>query len=243
MIWLGVVMSIRLQRTVLPTYESAAESVVTDLYQYYPDNLVITWDGSQLDLSPAEPIMVDWPLEIGTTAEKLPETFIRVDLDETNFTESSLLAVNRDTLFINDLQGNWNSTPLSVVLGSQTAELRKENLPDMIEQIRTYVRAVFSVINLAAYLVVPIILIITRLWIGLLESILAFLILKLNGAKLGFLKTFQLGLHIMVIAEIVVQVADWLYPTHQVPLFTLAFWLVFFYIFWQNRRTWTQSLA
>lgn len=241
MVLLGIVMSLRLQQQVLPAYQEAAEAVVTDLYQYYPDELVMKWDGTKLSLSPDEPLRVDWPAGVETSAEMMPDGFIIIDLNQDSFTDSSLLAVNQNTLFINDLQGQWNSLPLVAVLGADEVELRKENLPMIIEQAKQYIRRLFDIIDVAAYAVVPMMLIISRLWIGLLESLLMFLILKLNSLKLSFAKTYQLSLHLLVVTEIVAQLANWLYPTHQLPLFTLTFWLMFLYILGQNRRAWIKS--
>lgn len=243
MVLLSPVVSYRLQQRVFPQYKQLAQQGIAEAAQQFPEDLQINWEDEQLTTSPSASTTISWPQGFNYEEQNLPGSVAYVDTTgETTSTENlnSLFLVTNTRLFMNDLQGNWTDFPLSSMFNTDSFSFNKDNLPELVEVSNLALDGFYRLAIIATYIIAPFVLIGSRLWIGLLESFLAYLVLKMNRSSMSFPKVYQLGLHIMVVVEIIVQVADWIYPNHQLPLFTIGYWLMFVYILWINHRVWVR---
>jgi len=233
MVLLAISWAIRINLKTIPYLQKQVEVNLENIENNYPSDLEISWTGKALEISPAEKLMIPYP--IGFEDPQLPAVFAYLvpmnfssDQFQRESIEDSLLVITTENLFINNLQESWNSAPLSELLPDQQSTLNQTSLPEF--------NNLLNFIKSANFVVLPLVLITSQLWVGFFEAILVFLFFKLNRVKIKFSKTFQLSLHLVIIAEFIHQVTAWLYPNIEIPMFTIAYWLVFTYIFWTQRK-------
>lgn len=244
MILLGISWATRINKRFIPNLQDQVLITLEQLEKNYPENLKITWTGKELEIIPAEILEISYPenFEIDSQFPTLL-AYISPDKLEINqfkdrFEHESLIVITPKELFINNLQDSWTQAPLSELLPTDTATtpLTKESLPNYLDQTKAFFINLLSLTKQINYLAMPLLILLIMLWMGLIESIFLFLFFKLNQINLNFKKTYQLSLHLTVVAETINQVTAWIYPQIQLPMFTLSFWIILIYVFLTQKK-------
>ena len=145
--------------------------------------------------------------------------------------DQSLFVITPEKIYINNLQDSWTQTPLIDLLPPETTVINKSNLPNTLEQTESFIIDLFKIAQKIIFLIMPIWIVIVMLWTSLIESIFIYLFFKLNRISLSFKRTFQLSLHLIVVAETINQLANWIYPHLQLPMLSFSFWILLIYVF------------
>ncbi|MBU0576897.1 DUF1189 domain-containing protein [Patescibacteria group bacterium] len=242
MILLGISWALRINQRIIPQLQQQSEAILKELADNYPENLQLVWTGERIEITPLEILEIQYPthLKIGlqlpprlaylSPDEQTPEQF-----DE-KFANESLFILTPRYLYLNDLRDSWTAMLLTELLPTDPATLSKETLPNYLDQVKLFISRLVTFTQRAIYIVLPAFSIFVMLWVGLIESIFMYLFFKFNQIKLNFKKTYQLSLHLMVVAETINQLTSWLYPKVQLPMFVLSFWIILLYIFWTQRK-------
>lgn len=245
LILLGLLMAVRFNQRSIPQLKTGFNQALAELKNNYPVELMIEWDGSKLELSTDDPITIgypsNWPGILPAEIEQPTQLAYLTDQDLTSdeinkeFTVDSWFVIDQDQLFVSDLNQGWNSQLLSPLF-PEPRSISAENLDQFINEIQQTVESYLQAIQASSYFVIPLALIMTTLWTLLIESVILFLLFKLNRLGLNFGQTFKFSLQVGVVAELVNQLSIWLYPDLNWPMFSLTFWLVTIYVFWTQRR-------
>lgn len=242
MIILGLTLTWRINQRTIPVYQQQINDSLNEIESNFPSELEIYWRGNQLGSSTNEIIEIPYPSSIKKSSQFPPFLgyFIPDDISPDQFpkkfNQESLLVITSKKLFINNLQGAWTDAPLTELFPMEDIALNKNTSPDLILKLKQELKKVFDLTKQLNFIVIPLITILIKFWMSFIESILIFLFFKLNRFSINFIKTLQLSLHLVVMAEIIAQLASWIYPNIQVPMFTLSYWSIFSYIFWTQRK-------
>jgi len=246
MVFLGLSLTWRVNQKLIPSLQHQTNIALDEAVTNYPAELEITWNKNQLKSSTTETIKIAYPSSMEKSSG-LPPTlgyFIPENFSSTQFSnrleQESLFVVTDRNFFINNLQGDWTKAPLTELLPTADVVLNKNTSAEFISKLKQELGKIASFIKKLNFIIIPIGLIIARLWMSFFESILLFLFFKLNKLSLKFSKIIQFSLHLVVVAEIINQVASWLYPNIQVSMLTLAYWSIFGYIFWTQKKYFTK---
>ncbi len=239
---LGLTLAWRINQRTIPAYQQQINNSLNEIETNYPPELKMSWEENQLKSSTNEIIEIPYPNSIEKNPQ-FPPVFgyfipddISHDQFSTKFNQESLLVVTSKKLFINNLQGTWTDAPLTELFPTEDIALNKDTSPEIISKIKQELGKIFDLAKQLNFIVVPLITILIKFWMSLIEAILVFLFFKLNRFTINFTKTLQLSLHLVVVAEIIAQATSWIYPNLQIPMFTLSYWSIFSYIFWTQRK-------
>ncbi len=239
---LGLTLTWRVNQKVMPTLQEQMNVTLDEVVTNYPADLEIVWSENQLRYSAEDAIEISYPSLMGQNSQLPPVFgyFIPGEISSAQFSEKleheSLFVVSSDKFFINDLREAWTDAPLTEILPEEDLVLNKDTSGEFISKFKLEIEEIIPIIKQLNFIAIPIGLIIFRLWMSFLEAILVFLFFKLNKFNLNFGKTIQLSLHLVVVAETIAQIANWIYPNIQISMLVLVYWSVFSYVFWTQRE-------
>lgn len=216
-----------------PIYQRIFSQNATLLQQNYPQDLVVKWDGQKLTTSNNQPIELPYPTDL--PHDQLPTTFAKIvpsasSLDQatTQLNQPAFILITQDHLYLNNSQGGWSPLLLSEVPGFETAfTMTAKNLPDYVATWKTLFDSSLSLFTIAFPMLYFLGIGLIRILSMAINCVFIFYLLKLTGRKLPYLKIFQLGLHISVIAGLVDILTTFVIHGAGMNLFGLAFWLYF----------------
>ncbi len=242
MIILGLAWTLKVNQIIVPAFQQEINNNLDKIEVNYPAELEISWQDNQLESSINEIIEIPYPDSFKQNSQFppifgyfIPEN-ISSEQFSTKFDQKSLLVLTNSKFFINNLQGDWANIPLSEVFPKESIILNKGTASELISKLKDELEKIFYLVKQLNFVVIPLAIIIIKLWMSFLEAILIFLFFKLNRVVLNFKKTLQLSLHLVVVAEVIAQITSWIYPSIQFSMFTLSYWSIFGYIFWTQKK-------
>lgn len=222
------------QQTVLPVLEENLRTQLEESRAYYPENLEISWDGQELQLSTTEPLQMPNPWPSILTQPPFPAT-LAVVTDSSqpaselaaNLAQPPLFMVTRDTLWVSDLQNTWSNIPLQEAPGFESPfTITAESYPWYVSEWQNMVTQASSVLRFLSFFLIPLSYSITKLLTLTFDSLLIFLLLKLFPASPSFKAAWHLTLQVGVVASFLTGVATLLYSNLNFDFFTLCFWVL-----------------
>ncbi len=230
---LGLVSASRIVWKDIPELETKANQTLEEVRLNFPADLSLEWNGQQLTHTGNSALKVPYPSFISPADLDLPPVLVyhlNQSIPEDQFAqqlpERSLIVVTPTELYMNDLQGDWNQIQLSELLGADSFSLNQATLPQYLDQAKAGLENSRGVLQIGTFFFIPVLLTLARIWSLAIETLLAFVLTRLNGIPLSLRHLFQLNLHIIVVAEVINLASQFLYGNHHWPLFSLTFWLL-----------------
>ncbi len=217
-----------------PEYQRMFKEVTQEISQNYPDELSIQWQDQTLSTSNQEPLMIPYPHFFQAKPTQVAMV-IDPSLDTTQFDQlnqrlpaSSLSVVGSTQLLINDGLGNWSVLALAdLPYFDQNFTINQQTLPGVLDQANHHFQQLLQLISPTLYVIWPLIYMFKNAWIILWYAIVGQFILSWYGKNFGFKKIYQLSLHLIVVAQLVEIVGQYLYPDLTFSLLSLTFWCLF----------------
>jgi|GEM_PF-6430189 len=213
------------------------KSISSDIQTNFPDQLIINWDGANLNLNtPSEvPFNIGWPAAFQD--KTLPKFLASYDQNlatpsaETNKPESLLLLSQTQLWIFNQSTETWSeSMPLNQVFKSKyfpAANISKQNLAEKIGQIsqkfKTFVQVglgFFPIFTVLGYWL-------SGLVFSLTEATFIWLVGKIIQWPATWVQIFKLNLLIVPIGLSLEIIAGLLYPDLSWSFFHLTYWIIF----------------
>lgn len=221
----------------IPVWQQQVATSLRELQTNYPADLIIAWDMQQLNMTPSEPLAIQYPSHLTVNGDVFPPLLAFLyphDVAEAEFVpllpSRSLAVVTPTTLFINQTSGGWNQLPLSSLPGfEQPFALNQQNLPDYITRWQSSSDSVLAVVAGASWFFWPVSLVVSRLWLSVFDGLLLYVLLQFNRLYLPIKKVWQLVIHVLITASVVELIASWIYPQLDLPLLTITTWVVLIY--------------
>ncbi len=218
-----------------------AQPVITTLSSNFPQDGYIFWSGTALEVAP-DPFTITLPESVRTL---FPETEVFALLTGSTGDPQELLSkhnttaylvLSSDKLSLRDRDSNWETTTTSAVFGEREHYVDKNNVAEVLEsgkiRLFEFMPLLEKSIWIASILFITLVGIATALINGLIISLLA----KIQGIALSYWKSVQLALHLLVPLEGVYLLAQRLYPTMQLQIVTIGFWILLIVFFVTQRE-------
>ncbi|MDQ5951364.1 MAG: hypothetical protein QG639_641 [Patescibacteria group bacterium] len=221
----------------LPHYQVLVDQSLQELAANYPEDLTFTWTGQELQLS-HYPVLVPPP-------SVAPEWFKQGSEYVITFTDSVPQTNQYATFFITTAtdiypvsQGQiGEAIALQDFLTTEPFEVTKTTLPSFIEKARN---VLFSGLTFAGYLM-PLAhfmaLFVSSLYVLLLDTFIIFLFIKIQRLPISYKQLFQLGVALLVPAQIIALVTRLANLDVPISMLSLSFWILFIVVFfsWQRK--------
>jgi hypothetical protein len=229
-------------KVVFITIPSIIEKTTTTLQEFskvYPEGTTVTWDQSQLLVSPADTYSLEYPSFFEADELGLPQhsaTFISEELNPNQFSGKldplPFLVVTPRFVYLQDNSESWSSYPLNQLLGlNQNFEITKESLESQSASAINQLTSSLQKSKWIIFLLSPLVVLITTIFKSTVQVLLAFVIVvKLQKDKLTFRKFTQLSLHVIIIATTIDLITGLLYPDQPLHVFTASYWMLMLYV-------------
>lgn len=200
--------------------------------QFYPQDLEISWDGSQVALTPYQILTIPNPW---STVTSLPDTLLLVNTKIENieaFTgaETPLFILSANKLWTNDLSGNWselNLSELENILSSFT--ITSSNYSEYVAKWINWTSVSIPYLQVLGILIIPLSIVLFFLLV-LIDTVMVYFLLKVFGSKVNFKKVFLLCFQVGVVAQFLSTITYFLYPETNVDVMALSFWSILTFI-------------
>ncbi len=218
-----------------------SDQISESIQMHFPADGSIIWNSSTLSVSP-DPFKVQYPEQIevdqrGTDyVAILTSTPVSPSAFLTELNTSAPIVLAGDTAHTFNYLGDWTSAPLSQVFGDQLIIITPQTLPQQIERVRSMIADALPVLSSIIPLFAIPVLMLSRLWIAVLDAALIYLLFRINAIPISFLKSYQLTLHLLVPLELIHQLATYLYPELTISLFNIGFWALIVFIYLTQRK-------
>ncbi len=243
MLLVGLSSAARFNMVTIRQWNTIAGNVIAEATANYPQDLELKWNEDTLAMNISEPLAVPYPTAL-PKPELFPEQFLYVVPQEITPNEFerqldkfSLFVITPTHLYVNDLQNHWSELVLKDAILADSFDITKGSLSEMAPVAQGHISGQLTIVGVLAWILLPIWLVMIQFFTCFMLAILLTLIFKLYRLSVPFPKSWQLTLHVAIVAETIHQVSLWLYPNTSVPMYSLAFWLIFGYLMLTIRPT------
>ena len=254
MIVIGIIRGTHTSLIELPNIKNNVYLALDELENNFDANLEIIWSDNQLEMN-RDNLNIYWPSTINPEHYSLPKIIATISNSEILPNESELLEnndllvyINKNNLYTLQSQNgedkkNWAEYPLNeIFIYTDSYSINKQNLPKIILGIKEIIDQSFKEIQLIAIIFSAIFFIISRIWFLITESILVYFLFKIytligtRGLDFSFKKILKLGLNILAPAEIIHLVSSIFYKDLNLPMDSIAFWVILTFISFNLRK-------
>lgn len=220
----------------LPKWRRLAQESIQEVAQSYPDNAVVSWNGQELSSLQSEVISLPFPHSLENKDVDL-NSIVTIDSNSTTGPEnlSSLLFFNKHTIYINSTNGSWTEQPIHQLLGDNPYIFNRAYILQMQPAFSQMVQDTLSITPFLAFLLFSVGLFVSRLVMLIFDAIIIQFVLQLMGKPLQYWKVYQMCLHLLIPVELINQITLLLYPSLDIPMFTLSFWILAILVLWHLR--------
>ena len=234
---LSVLATILFATIQVPHWETQLKSSAQEAATNFPNDLKIMWDGKMLSSTNKQPLAISYPHAF--PHENLPSTFAYLDtttdsLDAVNHKTqaNALFVITQHHLYVNGAEKSSSNLELNQVYGFEKPfTVTKTTIGGYAQNVSSFIQQALE----GAIIFYPfgffVLMVITRLFSLLLDSVLIFYVLRLFQKPFPYWKIYQVSLHICVVAEFVELLTTRFIPSNQLPMFALAFWGYAIFIF------------
>lgn len=208
-LFLGLIISIPLNFTVIPAVNQFVNRAQTRLPNLYPQDLVITIKDGQVSTNVAEPLRFPIPYELFTDtppaiSDQKQQYLITIDTNaqvENYKSSQSLIFITRDNLVITeDLDGSYRLFPISDIDDITIDKPQIDSLVNLLLPWFKYLPWLLGIIIFLVFIIfLPLLRLISLVFLSLILLVGANL-LKLN---LNYKKIYQIGLHSLTLPTLI----------------------------------------
>lgn len=176
--------------------------------EYFPLELTITIKNGKTSTNVQEPYFIKSPQDPNNTQSDIENIIVidtknKFDLDTFYSYKTQILLTSDNIVLLNN--GKISISSLSNI---KDFTLNKEKLTSFINKIKPFFIFIFPTIFTIASYITGCMIILLKMAYLLLGALLIWLITKIKGLKIGYKKSYQLGLHLMTPAIIIVSILN-----------------------------------
>ena len=248
---LGVIQGIQLiAQNTQPTLNTL-EKIKTDFVSNYPEDLQFNWENKTLSYQyhsleeNPEYISVPFSSHIPVSQSSLTDNFAYITNSETTpekeniTTQGYMFFVTPTKIFVSESvsSNTWAEYAISKVFENEASfAIDKSMVETVTQNLLTAIQENTAQLQLTALVVFCVLFFLGKVWFLCIETLLAFLFLKLNSITLTVKQTISLSIHILITTAVIATLAELIYQNITFPLHTLSFWVVLFYISYQWKK-------
>lgn|GEM_PF-2771627 len=229
----------------LPRYKTSINAAFSELQNTYPADRIFNWDGNTLSSQPTGPVVISYPASLRSSDFPQPLAVIDTTVKEPTATvkklqKNPLVFISDQKVFFSSGPDSWSNSSLrdlNLPGFDHSFSLTKQSSPVFFTQWKN---AVLQVLEKGQFVYpfffIPI-LAISRLVSLLWECFIIYYFLRISRfGHFTFLKIYQIGLHVVIIAETAQIIITHLLPETLFPTYSIVFWGFFILIFLQLKN-------
>lgn len=221
-IFLAIATSLNFSLKTLPQIKFTLDQLSHDLSTNYPDELNI-----QISQGAAQVTGVELPYQIPfpdyLSDQSYTDRLLTIDTQSNSADPDSLFTLTTNGLIFRLPDGTKQTLPLSD-LGNEQITIERNTIQLATSAIQGRLDSLYKFTPLILFVLLSISFPVISLFSLLFLSLFTFFITKLLQKPLPYKKTYQIGLHTITFAEVVVFLENLLFPNIHFPqLFTIAF--------------------
>lgn len=244
MLVIGTLQGLYFSTTGLPILREKIDLGLDNVQAGYPVDLEIAWDGSQLTTTPEEYHTIKLDLAELELFDQLPADvsynqallYINEDLSfneavETMDQENVDGIIDQESFYFSSPEsGKVEQYALREALQDTDFTVNKDALPVLRELVNQGVDAGLKFIIWFLPLVLAVATLVSRLMISLVFATLLYIPAKLGKFLADWQQSWRFTLVLLVVVEILSQLASLLYPSLTFPVHSTAFWILSLFI-------------
>lgn len=233
---LGLLLSVGFTLVELPQLSQNLDAARAELVEKYPSDLSLDWDGEKLS-STWETFQVPYPSSF-SPLETAPKNLAEVNTATTDGPTNSnaLIYINQKNMYINSLQGNWSDSPILNLVGGEPQHVGRDEILKFAESSKTVQQDFLMSLPFLALLYFTIGTLFLRMLMIVFNALIVQFSFQLMNKPLSYKKVYQLSLHILIPTELIHQISFLLAPKLEIPMFSLAFWMIVALLIWHLRN-------
>lgn len=221
---------------VLPQYKNGVAEILQETEKHFPSDLTLTWSGTELNTS-HQPLVVAFPQAAPQSVKEMADYLVVVTSENTPTPSQTSLFITSPTTIYTLNQGTLDSVgSLQDILGNESFEVTKDNLQLYTEKIQNVSNDVLTATGYLFPIGMVFFLSITSLYILLIDTLIIFLFIKIQRIALSYHQLLQLGLALLVPAQIIELVTKLAQLDTQVSMLSLSFWILFIVVFFSLQK-------
>ena len=222
-------------------YEITTNST-QDFVSHYPEDLTFNWDKEQLSYSYQGPLTVPFSSSMQLPSEVTPTHFAYFTKDEIkpkdieNSNTKYALMITPTKVFVSESTQSdiWNEYSLKELLTeSPSLTVTKDDVKTVSDSFLNILEQEKTNLQIIAAVLFAVLFLFGKLWFFIIETVFLTLLYKLNGSKLTIKQMISLSAHIVVATGIFTTLANLIYTQIRLPLHTIAYWVIAFYIMYR----------
>lgn len=237
-ILLGIVLTASFMLFRAPALKEQTRRAAQQIAEQFPAFVNVTWNGQQLELHPEQTLELGYPLSIAVP-DSLPEHLAIFTPEKTGPTQetSSLFFVTPDTLYINRLSRDWESTSLKNLIDSEEKfTIERGVLLELLPSVSAAIDGFFLILPGLLFPYFSLGLLLSRLVMIMIDAFILQIGFYVNGKRMQYYNAFKLCLHLLIPTELITQFTSWIYPELTFPIQTFAFWCLAILLLWHMRH-------
>lgn len=239
---LGLISGLIFSLQDLPRYHSQANEAIVSLKGAYPDQLVVAWDKSSLQLKPEKAVFV--PVPAAFRSDTLPSTLIVIDPTVSSDTskwsdqyKNSLMVAGSSQLWVISGSGGYSTMDLAEIPGfEQPFTIHKQNIGGVTDIWLQTLSDLVGALSIVAPLISPWWGIFSQSLVVLIEILFAHFCIRLLRYPWPFRRILQICLHVSVVAQISSLIGAQIAPSIA-PFFTITFWAYLVIVLFSLRQS------
>lgn len=220
-----------------PKYQQYAETVFEEVARHYPSDLVISWDGRELR-STETPLTIPFPTSLPKNLNSLSEHLLIITSEPEPVPQESTLFIATPTHLYTANQGQVSQgVALADLLGEDNMYIDQDTAPSFLE---TTTEQTAMLLNITGYVfpaVSYIFLVSTSLVLLVFDTAVIFLFIKLQQLSISYKQLLQLGLAVLIPAQIIELVTVLANLDVPISMLSLSFWILFIVVFFSLKRS------
>lgn len=211
----------------IPT-ESFIFTQSSKISDYFPQNLSINIKNGEASTNVAQPYFLKLPSGLKIDKSTHPEmanlenllvidTKDKFDVDTFNSYKTFLLLTSDSIVYLN----NNGQITINSLKSAKDVTLNRDSAVNLVDKFKPLLYFIYPLVFVGSY-IVGFVAVLATLICLLIEALLIWLVAKIKGLKLGYIKSFQLGMHLMTSAIIITSLIDIIPVKFTIPfLFTI----------------------
>jgi hypothetical protein len=217
------------------------DPTIASLIKNFPEDGKIHWTDKGLEVNPDPFVLAvplspeEMPLSIDNLMVLTAESGQPQEILKKHNIAAPLVLANT-MLFAQSENGSWESVDFAEDLGSVELLITTETLPGILESLKSGMYEALPLIEKIIWGGAVAVIIVSGILRALINGLIIMLLSKIASMRLGYWKSVQFSLHLLVPLEVIHLLAQSLYPSLNFSIVSIGFWVLSAFFFVTQRE-------
>jgi len=232
-LWIGLLSGVLTIAFQLPRWNRTVEAIFQEVDTRFPIELIIGWNGTELEVSPVSLLAVPFPNSLELENSTLPpmlayfsSTELQPDQLSQTIPTKTLAVVTPSQLFTSNRSDNWQSIPLARLIGPETEfVLNRQSITTYLDMVRERWQSAQPMVLALLLIFSPLKLLVTSGLSLILNAGLLYFFIRWVGLQLSYSMLVKLSLHVAVAGLLAQTLSQLVITPPGLNIFALVYWL------------------